>query len=594
MVFHFPRKLESSPWHAASDRRGGKQNKKTWIRLNFYVFIFFFFLEMPCEITNQERSLGIARCLPFYSNEHQENSPYNMPGWVPVHNVSSILNLDSLCPKPWQHLTARELTTGPVHGQMATYDGGGYVANLGYNSKSALGVIQSLEQGHWIDDKTVAVVVECTVFEPSTSLFSVVNYLYERYPTGGVITSSRVKTITVYLPQGSSSYRVFYQVCQVVLTFVILTFAITEIVKALRGARAYFTRFWSWVEIILISFATASVAIMLYKDKYTRAYVKNIRANPFDSWSADQIVFWSEIEDFLLACVMFIITVKFLRLIRFNHHIYEMRRTLKDSFAPLCSFSAVFCVIMLAFSSFGYMAFGTSVIEYSSLLNAVRSLLKMLIGGKSSYYQLKVASESSLGPIFLFVYLITALALLLNVFVAILDESYSVSRGEPAKDMNEVDYNDIFLYAWSRAKSALYYLYSFPVFFRESFRSEQSIHKYQRRSFKRNENDAESYAPRLASMDSLHEIQFPRESPERADEMISEVVIYVGRYFDGTDQEDAEVTDEYHEMSYCAPDLDSHSEYNCFLEGDLLRSPVPSLRFDDNFDFDELSLESYV
>ena len=551
---------------------------------------------MPCEITNQERKLGIVRCLPFYSNEHQENSPYHMPGWVPVHNVSSIFNLDSLCPKPWQHLTAHELKTGPVHGQMATYDGGGYVANLGYNSKSALGVIQSLEQGHWIDDKTVAVVVECTVFEPSTSLFSVVNYLYERYPTGGVITSSTVKTITVYLPQGSSSYRVFYQVCQVLLTLVILTFAVTEIVKALRGARAYLTRFWSWVEITLISFATASVAIILYKDKYTRAYVRNVRANPFDNWSADQIVFWSEIEDCLLACVMFIITVKFLRLIRFNRHIYQMRRTLKDSFAPLCSFSAVFCVVMLAFSSFGYMVFGMSLIEYSSLLNAVRSLLKMLIGGKSSYYQLKVASESSLGPIFLFVYLLTALALLLNVFVAILDESYSVSREEPAKDMNEVDYTDIFLYAWSCAKSALYYLYSFPVFFRESFRFGQSIQKYQRSSSKRNENDVESYAPRLASMDSLHEIQFPRGSPERADEMFSEVVIYLARYFDDTDQEDAEDPDEYHEteMSYYASDLDSHSECKRFLEGDLLRSPVPSLQFDDNLNFDELSLESYV
>lgn len=556
---------------------------------------------MPCEVTHTERKIGIPRCLPFYNNDHQDTTPYNKPGWIPVRNVTSLLsnitNLDSLCPKPWQYLTADELKTDPLRGKMATYSGGGYVANLGYNSESALDVIESLEQGHWIDDKTVAVLVECTFFEPSTSLFSILNYLYERYPTGGIITSSKIKTMTVYLPQGSNSYQLFYQACQVVLTLVIVIFAIMEIAEVLRGACVYFKRFWSWVEITLISFASAAVVIMLDKDKYTRKYVKNVRTNPFENWSVDQIARWSEIEDYLLACVMFIITVKSLRLIRFNPHIYQMRKTLTASITPLCSFSSVFFVIILAFASFGYMTFGSSVIEYSSISDAIRSLLQMLIGGKSSYYQLKVATESSLGPIFLFVYLIAAVALLLHLFVAILDESYSASREESIKAVDEMDYVDIFLYVWSCAKSTLYYLYNFHKFFRESFRYGKSRRKPPKNRYKTNGVKSGGCAPRLASMDSLHEIQHPRASLERADEMISEVIIHLTKFYDNTVQEDEENSDIDHdseEINCYASQLDLNSECDSFLEGGLLRSSISSLNFSESFHLDNLSLESNV
>lgn len=44
----------------------------------------------------------------------------------------------------------------------------------------------------------------------------------------------------------------------------ILADGIKEIVKALRGARAYFMRFWNWVEIAFLSFSSATIAVVLY------------------------------------------------------------------------------------------------------------------------------------------------------------------------------------------------------------------------------------------------------------------------------------------------------------------------------------------
>lgn len=460
------------------------------------------------------------------------------------------------------------------------------MANLGYNSETALDVIKSLEENHWIDDKTAAVLIECTLFEPSTSFYSFMRYLYQRFPTGGVITSSVVKTVTVYLPHGSNSYRSFYQVCQMLLILVILGFAIVEIVKAFRGGCTYFKRFWSWIDIVLILFAASGIGIMVYKEECARVYVRNVRVNPFDNWSGDKILFWSEIEDYLLSVVMFIVTIKSLRLIRFNPHIYQMRMTLRDSLTPLSSFAIVFFVVIMAFASFAMLFFGSSVLNYSTLPQAVRTLLQLVIGGKSSYYQLKFASGSFLGPLFLFVYLITAMAILVNTFIAILNESYTSSREETTKDVDDIDYAELVQYLWSCVKSSIRSCYSFYLFVRQSLSSRRHSRKYQVNGYHKTRSPKfENYFPRLASMDSLDEILHPKLS--HAEELLSKVQSRLRRLSDEKIEED---NDTDPDESRSSSELELNSDCGSFLEGNFYySSTASSLDFDDNSPLDRLS-----
>ena len=532
--------------------------------------------------------------MPFYSESNEDTTPFHKPGWIAVKNASLFITntaeLDSLCPKPWQYLTASGLKTEPIQGITTVYLGGGFVANLGYNSESALDVIESLEENRWIDDRTVAILIECTLFDPATSLYSFMRYLYERFPTGGVITSGTVKTVTVYLPQKSVSYRSFYQVLQVLLMFLILGFVIIEIVKAFRLGRIYFKRFWSWIDILLICLAASGIGTMLYKEGCTREYVSNVRANPFDNWSADQIMFWSEIEDYLLSVVMFMATIKSLRLFRFNPHIYQMRTTLRDSVTPLTSFAVVFLVVIVAFALFAFLSFGSSVLNYSTLPQAVRTLLQMVIGGKSSYYQLKFATESSLGPLFLFVYLITAMAILVNTFIAILNESYTMSREEKqrTKDADDIDYVELFQYLQSCMKASIRSCYNFGKFVRQSFCNSKHSGKYQVNGY-HIALAPKINVPRLASMDSLDEIQYPILS--HAEELLSKVQLHLRKLSEGTIQENSETDqDTDQESSYFDSELDFNSDCVSFLEGNFCNSSTPStLIFDDNFLYDRLS-----
>ena len=550
--------------------------------------------ETQCNSKSHSLGLVFPRCLPFYSESNEDTTPFHKPGWIPVKNaslfVSNTEEFDSLCPKPWQYVTASELKAKPIQGEKTAYLGGGFVANLGYNSESAFDVIESLEDNCWIDDRTVAVLIECTLIEPATSFFSFMRYLYERFPTGGVITSGTVKTVTVYLPHGSESYRSFYQVSQVLLMLVILIFVIIEIAKVFQGGRIYFQRFWSWIDILLICFAASGIGIMLYKEGCAREYVNNVRANPFDNWNADKIIFWSEIEDYVLSMVMFVVTIKSLRLFRFNPHIYQMRTTLRDSVTPLSSFAVVLLVVIMAFALFAFLSFGSSVLNYSTLPQAVRTLLQMVIGGKAPYYQLKFATDSFLGPLFLFVYLITAMAILLNMFIAILNESYTMSREEKerTKDADDIDYVELFQYLTSCVKASIRSCYNFCEFVRLSFCNRKNSRKYQVNGY-HIVHAPNSNVPRLASMDSLDEIQYPILS--HAEELLSKVQLHLRKLSDGTIQENSETEQDTDQEGSCSDsELEFNSDWDSFLEGNVCNSSTPStLIIDGNVLYDRLS-----
>ena len=73
--------------------------------------------------------------------------------------------------------------------------------------------LKELESGRWIDRRTRAVVVEMTLFNPATNLFTGVNLLLEIPPSGGVTVSSHVTS--VYLYRYITAWDNFILACEV-------------------------------------------------------------------------------------------------------------------------------------------------------------------------------------------------------------------------------------------------------------------------------------------------------------------------------------------------------------------------------------------
>lgn len=371
------------------------------------------------------------RCLPSYSLSGEDDTPYSLPGWKeqPVANFTDTFttsNLDRLCPRPWRYTDFKRIQTLPFYGTGILYGGGGFVADLGYNKSTANEVVDLLRERNWIDEYTAAVFLEFTVFNPSSALFSSVRYLYERLPSGAINTIMRTDTLTVYTPTNKTMYF-FFQLCQFLLMVIILITIAFEIIRIIRQGVGYFKAIWSlvqWIEVISIVIA---IAMFYLKEKYVGRLIERLQANPYETSSTDYIILWSDLETFVLSFVIFVVTIKLLRLIRFSKSVYQLHRTIFQSIKMLGSILQLFLVIMIALSSMATNAFGNVSHNFSSFVKSFTKLLHLLAGGK--IFQKDTSfSESPLGLIFVIFYTFLNAFLLVNLLLSVIIDSFNASK----------------------------------------------------------------------------------------------------------------------------------------------------------------------
>jgi polycystin 1L2 len=129
-------------------------------------------------------------CEKDYSlfNEEQRSFP---PGW---RNQST--NYSSSIHNAFRYRSGKELDTYVYISDHQTYGSGGYV----YEFRGRLSELQSnlsqLHQLGWIDEKTRAVIIQCTLYNPNAQLFTSVTLLAELLSTGGIIPTARFEPLS--------------------------------------------------------------------------------------------------------------------------------------------------------------------------------------------------------------------------------------------------------------------------------------------------------------------------------------------------------------------------------------------------------------
>ena len=106
------------------------------------------------------------------------------------------------------------------------YEGGGYVAKLGYNEKTAVRVLNELVPIGWIDWQTSAVILEFTVFNTNLNLAAAVSYFYEVLPTGGPTRYIRIETLPLFSTE-EGAYE-FVLMCQLVFLVMVVGYLVVE------------------------------------------------------------------------------------------------------------------------------------------------------------------------------------------------------------------------------------------------------------------------------------------------------------------------------------------------------------------------------
>lgn len=340
----------------------------------------------------------------------------------------------------WTYQTQKELDGSNHWGLISTYAGGGFVQNLAAVKQESKEILSVLKNNLWLDRGTRAVFIDFTVYNANINLFCVIRLVLEFPATGGVIPSWNFRTVKLIRYVSASDY--FVMACECIFALFIIYYMIEEFLEIKKHRMAYFKSFWNILDIIVILLAICCIVFNIYRSFAVINKLEDLLSRPEQYPDFEFLSYWQVVFNSAIAIMVFFAWVKVFKYISFNKTMTQLSSTLARCAKDLAGFAVMFFIIFLAFAQLGYLIFGTQVRDFKSFDAAMFTLFRIILGD-FNFHELEAANRI-LGPTYFILYVFFVFFVLLNMFLAIINDTYSEVKAELSNQKNEFDVGDYF------------------------------------------------------------------------------------------------------------------------------------------------------
>ncbi|XP_068694084.1 polycystin-1-like protein 2 [Montipora foliosa] len=393
------------------------------------------------QFGNSHRVRFRRAIVPVYSStsgrqQRKKQLPGNQPKIYYVLDTAVLPDGSIIsCPTRWLHRSALELRGFPFVGYMTLYGGGGYPADLGYDYPTAMTVIADLHSHNWVDRRTRSVFVEFTVYNANVNLFGIAYLFVEFLPTGGAFPYVHFAASRLYSFVGPFSS--FILACQILMVLFMFYFMYREGKAIYKQRKAYFHGFFNWMEVITVIGEFSMV--ILYATRWWQVD-KNLialRHNPKDFVSFQYAGAADEALSIIMGLLVFLVTIRFLKLFRFNKRMSLIGSTIKNCAKPLMSFFVSFMLMFIAYAILAFLVFGVSNENFKTFLMTFETQTSIILGDFD--YRNIEETNRVLGPWYFFTFMYFSVFYLLNMFMAIINDAFTDVKASNDKQQNEYE-----------------------------------------------------------------------------------------------------------------------------------------------------------
>ncbi|UJR13336.1 hypothetical protein I4U23_000354 [Adineta vaga] len=373
-------------------------------------------LRVKTRLCSYRSSLSLT-CRDDYSFSKVDKQSYQ-PGWT---NITSN-NYNSFIQEAFKYKSSDEFDSYVYVGDHGSYGGGGYV----YEFRGRLTDLQSnlsqLHQLQWIDNRTQAVMIQLTLYNPNVQLFTAVTFLVEFLSSSGVFPSVRFEPISFYV------FTSIYQlVCTIIYMLLIVYFMLIEFQSFCDLKWRYFRKFWSYIEIGIIACSWSSIGVYIWRFRECQRIGDLFKeTNGYVYINLQLTTYINDILSFLLSFCCFFGTIKMVKICRFSQRVYLFIQTLQYSAKELFSFLTMFTIIFMSFLCLFYFLFISKLSECSSLLGTASMLFEMTLM-KFDAHELTAAS-AFLGPLSFSLFMIIVVFICMSMFISIISDNFRRAR----------------------------------------------------------------------------------------------------------------------------------------------------------------------
>ncbi|XP_076327241.1 polycystin-2-like protein 1 isoform X3 [Tachypleus tridentatus] len=366
---------------------------------------------------------AISQCYAVYSSHIEDKTPFGLMNGT-----------------AWTYTKEKEMNGSSHWGLIATYSGAGSYIDLGTNKSQALTVMNELRENLWITRATRAVFLDFTTYNANLNLFCVAKIVFEFPASGGMIPSWSFRTVKLLRYVTTFDYVIL--ACEGVFCLFIIYYIIEEAIEIKHNKCKYFKSFWNILDILVILISLVCIAFSIFRTLMVNNVMESLLENPDVFSDFEFLGFWQTQFNNAVAIDVFFAWIKIFKYISFNKTMTQLSSTLSRCSKDVAGFGIMFCIVFFAYAQLGYLLFGTQVKDFSNFLKSVFTLLRIILGD-FDFYEIEAANRV-LGPIFFLSYVFFVFFVLMNMFLAIINDTYSEVKAEIANQKNEFEIVDYF------------------------------------------------------------------------------------------------------------------------------------------------------
>uniref|UniRef100_A0A8D2J050 Polycystin 2 like 1, transient receptor potential cation channel n=1 Tax=Varanus komodoensis TaxID=61221 RepID=A0A8D2J050_VARKO len=374
-----------------------------------------------CVVHNDFKE-DISGCYDVYSEDKENRSPFGL-----------------LNGTAWQYHTEEELDGSSHWGKLTSYSGGGYYLDLKMTRQESAGELQVLKDNLWLDRGTRVVFIDFSVYNANINLFCVLRLVVEFPATGGAIPSWQIRTVK--LLRYVSTWDFFIVSCEVVFCVFIFYYIVEEILELRIHRLQYFTSIWNILDIVVILLSIVAIGFHIFRTIEVNRLMGQLLRNPSIYADFEFLAFWQTQYNNMNAVNLFFAWIKIFKYISFNKTMTQLSSTLARCAKDILGFAIMFFIVFFAYAQLGYLLFGTQVENFSTFVKCIFTQFRIILGDFD--YNAIDNANRVLGPIYFVTYVFFVFFVLLNMFLAIINDTYSEVKEELSNQKNELQLSDI-------------------------------------------------------------------------------------------------------------------------------------------------------
>uniref|UniRef100_I3JVP1 Polycystin 2 like 1, transient receptor potential cation channel n=1 Tax=Oreochromis niloticus TaxID=8128 RepID=I3JVP1_ORENI len=365
---------------------------------------------------------GIKDCFAVYTDQKEDEQSFGLI------NGSA-----------WTYHTEKEIKGSSYWGLVATYSGAGYYQDLSRTQEESANILTELQNNLWLDRGTRAVFIDFSTYNANINLFCVITLVVEFPATGGAIPSYQIRTVK--LIRYITTWDYFILGCELLFCVFIFYYIVEEILELRIHKFSYFNSIWNILDIVVILLAIVAIIFNVFRTIKVDSLLGNLLKNPNIYPDFEFLAFWQTQYNNMNAVNLFFAWIKIFKYISFSKTMNQLSSTLGRCAKDIFGFAIMFFIVFFAYAQLGYLLFGTQVQTFSTFVKCIFTQFRIILGDFD--FDAIDSANRVLGPIYFVTYVFFVFFVLLNMFLAIINDTYAEVKQE-LSEKDELQITDIF------------------------------------------------------------------------------------------------------------------------------------------------------